>query len=168
MGSSESNAWLDIAANSFWGGRFEYSNSFWGGRFEYSFFDVRVFNPGAPSNHPFKSAYHCHEREKRCQYEQRVREVEHGHFTPLVFITTGGMGDAAGQVYKRLPNLLTEKLDLSYGEVMGWIRCKLSFALVRSAIMCIRGARSRLHSPVFDAPLDVRLLKLTFSQFTLL
>ena len=99
------------------------------------FFDVRVFNSGAPSNHPFKSAYRHHEREKRCQYEQCVREVEHGHFTPLVFTTTGGMGDAAGQVYKRLANLLTEKLDLDYGEVMGWIRCKLSFALVRSAIM---------------------------------
>ena len=68
------------------------------------------------------------------------------------------MGDAAGQVYKRLANLLTEKLDLFYGEVMGWIRCKLSFSLVvRSAIMCIRGARSRLHSPVFDAPLDVQI-----------
>ena len=137
--NSDSNARLDIAAN-----------GFWGGRFESSFFNVRVFN------HPFKSAYCRHEREKRCQYEQRVREVEHGHFTPLVFTTTGGMGDAAGQVYKSLANLLTEKLDLSYGEVMGWIRCKLSFALVRLAIMCIRGARSRMHSPVFDAPLDVQ------------
>ena len=88
---------------------------------------------------------------------QRVHEVEHGHFTPLVFTTTGGMGDAAGQVSKRLANLLTEKLDLSYGEVMGWIRCKLSFALVRSAIMCIRGARSRMHFPVFDAPLDIQI-----------
>ena len=123
------------------------------------FFDVRVFNPGAPSNHPFKSAYRRHEREKRHQYEQHVREVEHGHFTPLVFTTTEGMGDAASQVHKRLANLLTEKLDLSYGEViiMGWIRCKISFALVRSAIMCICGARSRLHSPVFDAPLDVQI-----------
>ena len=52
------------------------------------------------TNHPFKPAYRRHEREKRRQYEQRVREVEHGHFTPLVFTTTGGMGDAAGQVYK--------------------------------------------------------------------
>ena len=88
------------------------------------FFDVRVCNPGAPSNHPFKSAYRRHEREKIRHYEQRVREFEHGHFTPLVFTTTttGGMSDAAGQVYKRLANLLTEKLDLSYGEVMGWIR----------------------------------------------
>ena len=144
--NSDSNARLDIAAN-----------GFWGGRFEHSFFDVRVFNPGAPSNHPFKPAYRRHEREKRCQYEQRVHEVEHGHFTPLVFTTTGGMGDAANQVYKRLANLWTEKLNLSYGEVMGWIRCKLSFALARSAIMCIRGAHSRLHSPVFDAPLDVQI-----------
>ena len=119
-----------------------------------TFFDVRVFNPGAPSNCLFKSAYCRHEREKRCQYEQRVHEIEHGHFSPLVFTTTGGMGDAASQVYRRLANLLTEKLELSYGEVMGWIRCKLSFALVRLAIMCIRGARSWMHSPVFDAPLD--------------
>ena len=107
--------------------------------------------------HHQKSAYRHHEREKRRQYEQRVREVEHGHFTPLVFTTTGGMGDAASQVYKRLANLLCDKLDLSYGEVMGWIRCKLSFALVRSAIMCIRGARSRLHSPISEAPVDVQI-----------
>ena len=80
-------------------------------------------------------------------------------FTPLVFTTTGGMGDAADQVYKRLANLLsmTEKLVLSYGEVMGWIRCKLSFALIRSAIMCVSGARSRMHSPVVDSPLDVQI-----------
>ena len=53
-----------------------------------SLIDVRVFNPGAPSNRPFKSAYRRHEKEKRHQYEQRVREVEHGYFTPLVFTTT--------------------------------------------------------------------------------
>ena len=37
-------------------------------------------------------------KKKRRQYEQRVREVEHGHFIPLVFTTTGGMDDAASQV----------------------------------------------------------------------
>ena len=54
-------------------------------------------------------------------------------------------------------NLLTEKLELSYGEVMRWIRCKLSFVLIRSAIMRIRGAHSRMHSLVFDAPMDVQI-----------
>ena len=117
-------------------------------------FFKRVFNPGAPSNCPFKSAYHRHKKEKRHQY---VREVEHINFTPLVFPTTEGMGDATSQVYKRLANLLCDKLDLFYGEIMGWIRCKLSFALVRSAIMCIRGARSWLHSPISEAPVDVQI-----------
>ena len=74
------------------------------------------------------------------------------------------MGDAASQVYKRLANLLCDKLDLSYGEIMGWIRCRLSFALVRSAIMCIRGARSRLHSPILEAHdlWTFRYLRLTY------
>ena len=31
-----------------------------------------------------------HEREKRRAYEQRVLEVEHGAFTPLVLSTSGG------------------------------------------------------------------------------
>ena len=122
--------------------------------FECSIFDVRVFNTVAPSNRPFKSAYCHHDKEKRRQYEQRVHEVEHRHFTLSVFTTAGGMGDAASQVYKRLANLLC---DLSYGEIMGWIRCKLSFALVRSAIMCICGTRSWLHSPISEAPVDVQI-----------
>ena len=42
--NSDSNSPLDIAAN-----------GFWGGKFEHSFFDVRVFNPGAPSNYPIQS-----------------------------------------------------------------------------------------------------------------
>ena len=132
-----------------------------GGRFERSFFDVVVFNPGhgAPSNHLFRSAYRRHEKEKRRQYEQCVHDVEHGHFTPLVFTTTGGMGDVAAQVYKRLVSLLSKKNDLSYGETMGWIRCRLSFALVRSAIMCIRGARSPLHSTALEIPMDVQIVE---------
>ena len=67
------------------------------------------------------------------------------------------MGNAAAQVYKRLASLISEKNESSYGEVMGWIRCKLSFALVRSAIMCIRGARSRLYSPALETPIDVQI-----------
>ena len=37
--NTQDGARLDIAAN-----------GFWGGRFERTFFDVRVFNPHAPSN----------------------------------------------------------------------------------------------------------------------
>ena len=48
--------------------------------------DVRVFNPYAVSNqHEQQSAvYRKHENEKKRTYEQQIREVEHGSFTPLV------------------------------------------------------------------------------------
>ena len=67
------------------------------------------------------------------------------------------MGDAATQFYKRLANLLSAKHGLSYGIVMGWLRCKLSFSLLRYAIMCIRGARSSLRCPIAEAPIAVQV-----------
>ena len=57
---------------------------FLGGRFEKAFIDVRVFNPIESP----KSIYRRHEQEKR---RQRVREVGHATFTPLVMSATGGM-----------------------------------------------------------------------------
>ena len=89
--------------------------------------------------------------------EQRVHEVENASFTPLIFTTTGRMGDAATQFYKRLTNFLSAKHSLSYGIVMGWLRCRLSFSLLRSAIMCIRSARSSLRCPVTEAPIAVQV-----------
>ena len=68
----DDNARLDIAAN-----------GFWGGRFERSYFDVRIFNPSAPSNQPLHSAYRRHDKEKRREYQQRVHEVENASFTVL-------------------------------------------------------------------------------------
>ena len=65
-------------------------DGFWGSRNERAFFDVRVFNPLAPSNstHSIPATYKKHEREKKREYGARVREVEHGCFTPLVFSST--------------------------------------------------------------------------------
>ena len=67
-----------------------------GGRFERAFVDVRVFNRRARSNRQtsLQATYQCHEPEKKRQYEQRVRAVEHSSFTPLVLSTTGGTGRA--------------------------------------------------------------------------
>ena len=79
----EDGARLDIAAN-----------GFWGGRYERTFIDVRIFNPHAPSNRnsDLATCYRKHERSKKRAYEQRVREVEHASFTPLVLSASGVMG----------------------------------------------------------------------------
>ena len=65
--------------------------SFWGRDRQRAFFDVRVFNPFAPTylNTSLPQCYHRHEQEKRRAYEERVREIERGSFSPLVFSTTG-------------------------------------------------------------------------------
>ena len=67
---------------------------FWGCRHHRSFFDVRVFNDLADSNQSSSLAatFRKHEGVKRRAYEERVREVERGSFTPLVFSSSGGMG----------------------------------------------------------------------------
>ena len=90
-----------------------------------------------PSFFPLSSAYRKHEQGKRRHYDQRVREVEHATFTPLVLSTTGGMGRAATTFYKRLAAMVAEKRDVPYAVTLNWIRCRLSFALLRASIMSI-------------------------------
>ena len=131
--NTQEGARLDIVAN-----------GFWGGAFERAFFDVRVFNPFAPSNRhsSLASSYRHHESLKKRLYEQRAREVEHSSFTPLVFSLTGCLGPAATAFYKSLSSQLSDKWKQPYSSTIGWLCCRISFSLLRSSIMCLRGARS--------------------------
>ena len=119
----DGGARLDIQAQGFWGDRHT------------CIFDVRVFYPNAPSyrNLQLGSVYRRHEEKKR-SYEDRVREVEHGSFTPLVFSTSGGMGTLATTAYKRLTSLISCKKNQPYNKVMAWLRGHLCFSLLRSSI----------------------------------
>ena len=129
---TDNGARLDIAVN-----------GFWGGHHERAFFDVRIFNPHAPSNRqPISTCYRKHENLKKRSYEQRVREIEQGSFSPLVMSATGGLGNAATICYKRFASMIAAKRDSPYSSTMSWMRCALSFSLLRSAIQCIRGSRS--------------------------
>ena len=133
----EDGARLDIRARGFWNGAQD------------AFFDVRVFHPNASSyrSMSLQAAFRRHEQAKKREYGERVREVEHGVFTPLVLSTTGGLGSEATTFYKRLADLISSKQQKHYSNVMCWLRCRLSFAILRSAIMCIRGSRSSYHRP---------------------
>ena len=66
------------SANSQDGARLDVSaNGVWGGRFQKTYFDVRVFNPLAPSNrnHTLAAVYRKHELEKKRAYQQLIQEV---------------------------------------------------------------------------------------------
>ena len=140
--STVDGAQLDIAAS-----------GFWGGRFERTFFDVQVFNPNVQSNRlsSLPSLYRRHERQKRHKYEQRIRDVERATFCPLIWSTSGGAGPAATSFLKRLADQISARTDEAYGTTIGWLRCRLGFALTRAAVMCLRGSRSNSGRPVTQA-----------------
>ena len=120
------------------------AEGFWDCRQQHAYFDVKVFNPIAATyrNKPLQSCYRRLEAGKRREYQDRIVNVEHGSFSPLIFSTSGGMGPTASVVYKRLASLLSSKHDEHYSKTILFIRSKLSFALLRSAVRCLRGARS--------------------------
>ena len=84
----EDGARLDVAAE-----------NFWGMDRQHVFFDIRVFNSLALSYStiPLAQCYNRNEEEKRRAYDQHVRQIEHGSFSPLLFSTGGGIGNTAIQ-----------------------------------------------------------------------
>ena len=123
--TKRNRARLDIAAN-----------GFWGGRYQRTYFDARVFNPQVPSHRQrnLATCYKKQENIKKRAYEQRVREVEHSTFTPLVLSATGGMAPQATTFYNRLAACLADKWDQSYSSTVSWLHCRLTYSLLRSAI----------------------------------
>ena len=108
--------------------------------------------------HCLASTYKKHERAKIRAYEQWVREVEHGSFTPLVMSLSGRCASTVNITYKCLATMLAEKWEQPYCSTLAWMRCKLSFALLRSSIQCIRGARSTSGHAFKQSPLPTDLV----------
>ena len=93
------------------------------------------------------SVYRKQEQVMRRAYKQQVREIERASFMPLVFVASGWMGKAATVVYKLLAGLLAQKWHQPYSTTMGWVCTALRFALLRSAVLCLRGSQAR-RSPI--------------------
>ena len=73
---------------------------------------------------------------------QRVTEMEHGSFTPLVFTPYGGGGREAERFIAELAAKIAKKKKLEYSSIMHWLRVKPSFNLVKSPVLCLRGSRT--------------------------
>ena len=51
-----------------------------------------------------------------------------------------------GPSLKRMACRLSSRWDRSYAEVLGWIRARLAFAIVRASVLCVRGSRTKWRS----------------------
>ena len=72
---------IDIRARSFWV------------RGQEAFLDIRVFDPNANKNlnATLPRCHKINEKEKKRNYNNRILQIEHGTFTPLVFSIYGNM-----------------------------------------------------------------------------
>ena len=132
-GEPPSRARLDISAVGLWS------------TFERTFLDIRVTHPTSPSYAGISTStlYRQHENEKKRKYQQRVIDIEKGSFTPVVFTTSGGCGPEADRFHKRVAKLISDKRKEKYSDVVRYMRTRLSFALLKSILISLRGVRGR-------------------------
>ena len=93
------------------------------------------------ANQSLKKCYKLNEKEKKRAYAERVLQVEHGSFTPLVSSAIGGMGRETTKFYSRLAEILADKKNTQYSFMMAWLERKI-VSLINSVPVCIRGSRS--------------------------
>lgn len=122
---------------------------------------MRVCHPNAESHKDLtiQQIYRKHEYEKKRLYANRVLEVEQGTFTPLVFTTTGGMADECKLFHSRLAELISIKEGEEYSTTISWIRSKVAFALLRSALLCLRCSRTTRRVPLNIEQCDFEIEK---------
>ena len=127
----EDAARLDIAARDSWRSS------------QRAFFDIRVFNANAQSNisSNIEETFSHHEREKARQYSDRIVNVEHGSFTPLIFSTHGDYSQLTSRFIYQLAKLISQKRNICFSESKSWLNSKLSNLVARLTILCIRGSR---------------------------
>eukprot|EP00731_Ephydatia_muelleri_P034031 Em0045g16a len=80
------------------------------------------------------------EQEKKRKYSAAV-EDRRASFTPFVVSVDGVLGHDAQHLMKRLCDQIVVKWEKSHSEVMGWVRARMAFAILRATNLCLRGSR---------------------------
>jgi hypothetical protein len=90
-----------------------------------------------------------HEQAKKAKYLDACLEARR-HFTPLVFTVDGLLGAECKAATQRLAAQLAGKWSRPYSDICGFVRSRLSLALVRTTSLCLRGTRDpTAKSPTF-------------------
>ena len=129
-----------------------------------AFTDIRVLHPQAQSNANTSlfQMYRRHENEKKSKYNDRVLQVEKATFTPLVFSTTGGMGNEAARFLKHLAVKLSNKSGQSYSDTVAFVRRRIRFDLLKTCVISLRGYRGKPRGKTSEMDtLDLNLIPKT-------
>ena len=109
-------------------------------------FDILVIDTDASSySHRDVAAILSSANEEKRKYCDAA-EVLCASFTPLVVSVDGVLGREAECFIKLLAEKIAIKWKKSYPEVAGWIRARLSIAILRATNLCLLGSRTKWRS----------------------
>ena len=99
-------------------------------------FDVRVIDTDTQScsDHSPKEVLRVAEGEKKKKY-MAACEAHCVLFTLICCSVDGMFGSEAEVFLKRASESLSSKWGKSYSEIMGWVRTRMSFAILRTSIL---------------------------------
>ena len=102
--------------------------------------DVRMFYPDAASaeSSSIQALLKRNETDKNNKYKSACISVG-TEFEPFVCTTDGVLAEGAERVMKSIGAAIADKWGKHKGEVMAWIRGRLSLSIVRAASACMRG-----------------------------
>lgn len=110
-------------------------------------FDIRVVDTDAPSycRQSPRSVLSSAESEKKKKYMKACQD-RRACFTPLCVSIDGMLGVETEFFLKRLGDYLAVKWERPFSVIMCWIRARLSFAILRATMLCVRGSRTKWRS----------------------
>ena len=85
------------------------------------------------------------EAEKKDKYLKACEE-RRALFTPLCVTVDGTLGPEASRFIKHLSERLSYKWERNYSTVVSWVRTRITFAIIRASVLCLRGSRTKWRS----------------------
>ena len=87
------------------------------------FLEVKVFTPNAKryANIELSKPYEINEKHKKKTCNERILQVEHGSFTPLVTSTTEKMSHECRKFYSHVTGMICKKRKTNYNVSVTWI-----------------------------------------------
>ena len=106
-------------------------------------FDIRVVDTDAPSyrSRAPQDILRTAELDKKRKYLQACQD-RRASFTPICVSVDGLLGKETDFLIRRLCDFLCVKWERPFSLVMNWIRTRLSFAILRATLLCVRGSRT--------------------------
>ena len=116
-------------------------------------FDVRITDTDAKSNlsRDPRAVLTSQEKQKKKKYLAPCL-AQRRHFSPFVVSADGLLGREANKVLQQLAKKLADKSGKSYLVVCGFLRARMSIAIVRATHLCLRGSRipaERISHPIW-------------------